>query len=460
MPVNSFEHYPLSWIPDVPKLTRPFYLSLAKQLMYAIEDNQLAANTQLPPQRELADYLDVNLSTVTKAYRHCRVNGYVYGIVGKGTFVSPNRTTPDPLFQQPHIAAAKLGLVEPFYQFDHHALQAAAEVFAQETALSLFRYDHPFGTPKQQQAACQWLKKLGISVKREQLCLLPGVQNALTVTLMALFQPGDCIAVDTFTYSNFIKLANLLNIRLVPIDNDAAGMLPAALEKACRTQVIRGVFLMPTCSNPTTTTMSASRRQALCNSIQQQQLIVIEDETFAFLNEEVLPSFFQLLPQQTVHIHGVSKALSAGLRTAFLAAGEPYYTAITQAALAINLTGNAISAEIVTQLIENQTAQQLVKKKRKKAAEYTAVFQHYFSLPTVNTSFFQWLPLPVGITSREFEAYARERHMQVIGSHHFSVEQAPQDYLRIALSSTATVSDLRRHLETLSTLLTTYVKSD
>lgn len=90
MPVNSFENYHMNWKPDKDKLKYPYYLSLAEQLESDIKLGNLRENAQLPPQRELADYLDINFSTVTRAYKLCEERGLIYATVGKGTFVSPH----------------------------------------------------------------------------------------------------------------------------------------------------------------------------------------------------------------------------------------------------------------------------------------------------------------------------------------------------------------------------------
>ena len=61
MPVNSFDHYPLSWKPDKTKLTVPYYKSLSLDLEEKIRSGELKAGTKLPPQREIADYLDLTI---------------------------------------------------------------------------------------------------------------------------------------------------------------------------------------------------------------------------------------------------------------------------------------------------------------------------------------------------------------------------------------------------------------
>ena len=89
MPTNSFDNFYLSWTPERSKLKRPYYLTFANALEADIISGKLAAGTKLPPQRELADFLDINFTTVTQAYNLCRERNLIYGITGKGTFVSP-----------------------------------------------------------------------------------------------------------------------------------------------------------------------------------------------------------------------------------------------------------------------------------------------------------------------------------------------------------------------------------
>lgn len=88
MPINSFENYPMSWKPKLEKTKQPLYLSLVNQLEKDIAEGVLLPGTKLPPQRELADFLDINVSTVSRAFKVCEKKGLISGTVGSGTFVS------------------------------------------------------------------------------------------------------------------------------------------------------------------------------------------------------------------------------------------------------------------------------------------------------------------------------------------------------------------------------------
>ena len=65
MPVNSFENYPMSWKPTLQHSKKPLYLTLAEQLEQDIHNGTLRPGTKLPPQRELADFLDIKVFPFT-----------------------------------------------------------------------------------------------------------------------------------------------------------------------------------------------------------------------------------------------------------------------------------------------------------------------------------------------------------------------------------------------------------
>ena len=87
MPVNSFDNYHMAWKPELGDSSGPIYLSVAAMLERDILSGDLPRGVRLPPQRELADWLDIDLTTVTRAYNVCKEKNLIYGITGRGTFV-------------------------------------------------------------------------------------------------------------------------------------------------------------------------------------------------------------------------------------------------------------------------------------------------------------------------------------------------------------------------------------
>ena len=178
MPVNSFEDYPMSWKPQKSKLEKPYYLSIAASLEADILSGKLPENTKLPPQRELADFLDLNLSTVTRAYKLCELKGLLYAVTGRGTFVSPGTSTQN-TFLEKDEGVIEMGMIKPFYESNQAVRNAARLVLDREESIRLFEYSNPLGTKRQINAARKWLRRIGVDAGEENVLLSAGAKNAL-----------------------------------------------------------------------------------------------------------------------------------------------------------------------------------------------------------------------------------------------------------------------------------------
>lgn len=351
MSVNSFDNYPMSFKPEKQKLTPPIYLSLANTLEIDILNGLLPPNTLLPPQRELADFLDINLGTVTRAYKICQLKGLIYSITGKGTFVTPNSNAitnrPPEGFFLSEKEYIELSMMKPFYSLNSTVLEAAQRVISRSNAIDLLSYSSPYGVHSHVQAAITWLNRFNLFPEYEQISFTSGAQNALNVVLATLFHPGDKIAVDKYTYPSFVGIANLLSIQVIPIKNDEYGMVPDELDKICKLTNIKGIYLMPSCSNPTSILLTMDRRRELAEIIKKRQLLIIEDEAYSFIAPPDYLPFASILPEQTIHINGLSKAISAGLRVAYIMYPEKFRTEIVSGLYKLNLNTPLLNIEII-----------------------------------------------------------------------------------------------------------------
>jgi DNA-binding transcriptional MocR family regulator len=406
MPINSYTDRPLSWIPsaDVRK-SRPIYLSLAAQLEDDILANRLPEGCRLPPQRELADFLDLDFTTVTRAYNICRYKGLVHGVTGRGTFVASLGSAED------SAGVIDCGVVHGFAESGTSEITAAArDVLARPSASSIFSYRNRDGSPSSIIAAQKWLSMHGVEVDTEHIAVFPGAQGAISAALLALFHPGDAIAVDEFTYANFISLAKLAHLRLIPIPSDKKGMRPDVLRKESESQNIKGIFIMPWNANPTGRTLSEKRKTELAQVILDRSLLIIEDDAKLLLPKRNERPLFAHVPDQTIYIAGSTRNIAPGIRATFMAFPGHLSGRILNALHHLTIKAGTLDAEILAELILSGRAEKILDRKAAKACEANALFDKIFpSAPKGSgTALFRTLPLP-GTSGHGQEIESRSR---------------------------------------------------
>lgn len=449
MPVNSFENYPMSWKPDKKKLTSPIYYCLADMMERDIKSGLLSANTKLPPQRELADFLDLNLSTITKAYKLCEMRGLVHAVTGKGTFVTPHANVLTSTAEKATAPRIELALIHPFYSSNKLIRDVTMEILKKPFSEELFEYSHPLGDRGQIQIAAKWLQGFGLYADETNTIITAGAQNALAIILSSLFESGDKIAVDSYTYPNFISLANLFYLHLIPIENDENGMCPDALEKACATQDIKGIFIMPTGNNPTNLAFSVVRRKEIAGIIRKKNLIAIEDDNHSALIEQKGAPVALEAPENCLYISGLSKPLCPGLRIAYLCVPPRYMADIERGVFSHSLKISSLNIEIATELIRSGWDTKIIADKREAARHRNQIYYSYFpSDRHYMESYYQWLELPSGCSGRLCESELAHRGAGVFGAERFSIgTQARNNFIRIATCSAKSDQELCRGLE-------------
>ena len=460
MPINDFSHYQLTWYPDKNKLTRPIYKSLLDQLKSAIERGILTPGTKLPPQRELADYLDINFTTVTRTYKLSAQLGLTYGIHGKGTFVNSNGI--DPLTaNSPLTRTIDLGFVASFEQ-TNHLLDNILSNTVKQGASQLLTYDSPTGRPIDKEAFQHYLDWLGVRLTPTQHILITaGGENSLTLLLMTLFSSGDKIAVDEFTYANLIATAQLNNLHLVAIKNDQGGMNIEALKHACQNNNLAGLYLMPEYSNPTGTVLSMARRKEIATIAQEYGLKIIEDDYLSFLsklNPERPPKIMELLPDQTCYVCSMSKVLASGLRVGYLVFPAQLAQQIKNGFFNTTVKTSTLNTAIASTAIKEHIVQQIIQNKVNLAKQANILFEQYFPTAPTNQltdyAFFRRLPLKSIQNTAKIEQALANINIRCFGSDRFQINASSNDhFLRVSLSANKSLDELETGLKRLREFL-------
>lgn len=69
--------------------SRPIYKQIKENLRRMILSGSIRTGERLPSVRELATDLAINPNTIQKAYSELESEGFIYTVVGKGSFAAP-----------------------------------------------------------------------------------------------------------------------------------------------------------------------------------------------------------------------------------------------------------------------------------------------------------------------------------------------------------------------------------
>src|SRR5215475_15584616 len=78
----------MDWLPTLSEWSGPVFRRIVDALAADIATGRLVRGQRLPTHRALAKALDIDLTTVTRAYGEARRRGLLEAQVGRGTFVS------------------------------------------------------------------------------------------------------------------------------------------------------------------------------------------------------------------------------------------------------------------------------------------------------------------------------------------------------------------------------------
>lgn len=451
MPVNSFDDYPMSWRPKIEKHKTPMYLAIADALERDIRSGLLPPNEKLPPQRELADFLDVNLSTVARAFKLCGTKGLISGSIGRGTYVAADAKASRPMLEEGCTECIDMGASHPLYAQNRLIAEMLRKMVRKQDMERILRYSSTMGTPSQRRNAEKWLNRFGTETEGREILIASGLQNSLAVLLSSLFRYGDKVITNSVIYPGMKQLSNLLGIQLLPLADDAHGIDWAYAEKLCRLERVKGIYLTPDCQNPTTHTMDDTERRLAAAFIQKNRLVCLEEGTYAFLEGGKYPAVCNYAPEQTVYIATVSNSICAGLRIAFLLVPEGFREMVWRGISNINVMSSPIERELVSQLISSGAAERIATEKTAEICRRNRILDGILQgrIDGKENSQFRWLHLPDGTDSMKTERELAALGLRVFGGDRFSVGNRPVSALRLAVCTPEDDAELKAGLEIL-----------
>ena len=261
-------------------MRRTRYKTIVDHFAQRIRAGQLCPGTQLPTVRALMASEQVALATALRVYHELEAIGLVVGEPGRGTFVRDTSLPRGMGLEQHPASAASVDLAfnYPSLPGQAESLREGLRAIAASGDLDALLHSAPQGgRPHERQTAARHLRNREIRVAAEQVLIVNGAQQGLAVSLLALLQPGDILAVDALTYPGLKTLAQVHRLDLEALPQHNGQMDLDALQALCRRRPVRALYCMPTLHNPLGTVMPLAERRRLAQLAREHDLLLIED---------------------------------------------------------------------------------------------------------------------------------------------------------------------------------------
>ena len=445
------EHLPL-WMPRLAVHGGPRFLQIADALQAAVADGSLRPGDRLPPQRHLAAQLDVDLTTITRAYDEARRRNLLEGRGARGTYVAA------PKVELTAILDLSMNTPPPpdGVDFDDMLKQGLSQVLMRADNELLMTYHLGGGSDSDRQAGARWLTPMFGHLDARQVVVCPGAQAAIAALILALTEPGDVILAEPMSYPGLRAAAAQFGRHVIAVQADKHGMLPVMLEEACRQHKPALVYLNPTLQNPTAITMPERRRRELASIAQHCNVRIVEDDPYWLLADAPPPPVATFAPEQVVYISTLSKCLTPGLRVAFVLIRDLYERERFLAALrSFALMVAPLTAALATQWILDGSADGLLAGVRKEARLRHRMARDILAgrYGGADDGLHVWLELPAYWNSSQLARAAASYGIAVTPAEAFATGSGSVNAIRISLGSIKERGRLQAGLQRLSHLL-------
>ena len=447
------------WVPVIRQSGKPLYLEIVDALAADIASGRLSPQDRLPPQRWLAEQLDLNFSTISRAYTEAQRRGLIDSRVGQGSFVRPGLAAAAP--QRVSSQPCDLSMNLPPEPNDAALLlrmrQGVQTLGMDGDVRTLLRYQEFGGSADDRTVAAQWLSARLPQAVAERTLVCPGAQNAILAILTSLVRAGDLVCCEELTYPGFRSLAAHLGIELAGLPMDEGGIDPDAFAKICQTRSPKALYLTPTLHNPTTITLDLERRQRIVAIARQYHIPLIEDDAYGALLPNAPPPLAALAAELTYYVGGLSKCLGAGLRIAYLAVPDASsHYRLVNALRATCLMASPLTAALATRWITDGTADRILAFIRQETAFRQHMATQCLPASTITSnphSFHLWLKLPPQWERMAFLLHLRTHGIGLVPSDAFAVTARALEAVRVCIGGPIGRDELRQTFSVLAETL-------
>lgn len=453
------------WSPRIEKASRVKYIGVVDAIEEDIKQRLIKPGDKLPAQRSIAESLDIDLTTVTRAINEATKRGLIETQRGSGSFVA--------LTTFSHYNSLKLSDGKPLdlsmnnppnpadWRIENEIALALQAICAEsDSPIDQLNYQETAGNPQDRFMASKWLDNKIADINPDKILIASGAHSALFSILSHLKSVAKkSIAAPDFSYPGLRAIADQLQFDVFGIEMDEEGIIPESLARLCERHTVDIVYLIPNIDNPTTATLSASRRSKLATICKQYGLTIIEDDPYASFIDKPLPSLYSLCHEQTWHIATLSKCISPALRVAYVVAPNvDDALSLAEEVRVSSLMGPPLMTAVVSHWIKTGRITEItlaIKAENSARQQLAAAIFNQYDMKTNPAGPHLWLPLPKRMSALDFSEQAERIGVSIVPSTAFVTERCRSQAVRVSLGVSTDHDSLKTALNLLADVLST-----
>ncbi|MDN6640064.1 MAG: PLP-dependent aminotransferase family protein [Tetragenococcus sp.] len=425
------------WTLDKTK-KEPLYQQLLRQIITSIQQGELAPGERLPAERQLAEFLQVNRSTVVHTFEELASLGWVERRQGSGTHVSQGQ------WGNRQLAISQWGSLfsNPLLKEDPYITQLKNQKMTKKS-LDLYTGDLSSDLiPDFEFPAMTWdqimregkqvtstgyipLKKQiferffqDISLQGQDILITSGSTQGIFWLIQVLLNPGDTIATEAPSFLFSLPLFAARGVHLKGVPQDQEGIICKALEELIQKKKIKLLYLNPNHQNPTGKTMTLKRRKEVLQICQKYHLPIIEDDVFQELSfGRSVPSLKSLAPDQVIYLGSLSKIFSSSIKIGWLFAPNPLVKSLVNAKKIMenetDLLPQLLATAALSQKNYKKQQQQLTTKLQDRNQAFANVLQSFkedWHFSSIDGGLYYWLTWQhQKLTRNDWQAFLQEK---------------------------------------------------
>ncbi len=238
-------------------------------------------------------------------------------------------------------------------------------------------YDAPPGNPALRRVVAQRGLDAGYAVSPDEVVVTSGAKEAVYLSVRAVTNPGDTVAVESPTYYALLEVLASLDRQVVEVPSDPMrGIDVAALERVIARRPIAAVALVANYSNPTGACPDDRSKADLVALLARHRVPLIEDDVYGDLAfGGARPKAYKAFDRAggVLSCGSFSKTASPGLRVGWVVPGR-FQREVEHLKLVVNqATSPAMQLAVASFVEGGGFARHLQRVRRRYAAQMAAM---------------------------------------------------------------------------------------